>query len=63
MVLHLTDEAVSPSKEADYVISLHHYLGQYGQVEKSVYMHTDNHVGQNKKYQCAVYSVESTNWT
>ena len=49
MVLYLVDEAANPGKGADCVISLlHHYLAQYGQGEKSVYMHADNCVAQNK---------------
>ena len=40
IVLHLIDEAANAGKEADYVLSLHHYLGQYGKGEKCVYVVT-----------------------
>ena len=48
-VLYLIDEAENPGKGADCVISLvHHYIENYCNSEKCLYLHADNCVGQNK---------------
>ena len=48
-VLYLIDEAENPGKGADCVISsVHHYLENYAEGEKCVYLHADNCIGQNK---------------
>ena len=46
---YLIDEACSPGKGADCVVSLlHHFLEHYGLGEKNLYLHADNCSGQNK---------------
>lgn len=48
-VLYLIDEGENPGKGADFVISLvHHYIVNYGNGKKRVYLHADNCVRQNK---------------
>ncbi|XP_035826079.1 uncharacterized protein LOC106011983 [Aplysia californica] len=46
---YLIDEACSPGKGADCVISLlHHFLSNYGLGEQDLHIHADNCSGQNK---------------
>ena len=48
-VIYLIDEAENPGKGADCVTSLlHHYFEHHGAGEKSMYLHADNCVEQNK---------------
>ena len=57
-VIYLIDEAENPGKGADCVISLlHHYFEHHGAGEKSMYLHADNCVGQNKNSATVQYLV------